>query len=423
MKKLLISLLVPVVFAASCGQNGTVSSPDPAGYSPEAVLYNDWDRAVRIDVDMQNMYVSTPTKIEKPIDLYMSMALALKYNYTRRLITYEDSIIRAGRSPVNRLPEIVSHAGYINDTNSSMSPDLKVAWNMLDISMVYCLSQDKEYKASVAFEESRKVIHNILQETRTLYWKTLTAQRLLPVIDDMTEFMTLEVDDMNAKAKELEQKGETPEVAQLVKKRQYMEAIKNLSALKIGKVVCVACKKPHVCDVFVFDFFCGEEQNVEIFLRGKKVYVRVELCRFGDKPSLSAPYFRVHGIVVVKQLFLCFYFFKIVYNKLRARIKSVVTVLFLSHSHGEIPRFLRSFPAYHSGNAAITQEKNEVFPSAKRNLPQELRYIVRNESILAKNVTKLEIISNEMIFLLQNAGELHIIAPLRENKEGIPCLS
>ena len=103
MKKLLISLLVPVVFAASCGQNGTVSSPDPAGYSPEAVLYNDWDRAVRIDVDMQNMYVSTPTKIEKPIDLYMSMALALKYNYTRRLITYEDSIIRAGRSPVNRL--------------------------------------------------------------------------------------------------------------------------------------------------------------------------------------------------------------------------------------------------------------------------------------------------------------------------------
>ena len=103
---------------------------------------------------------------------------------------------------------------------------------MLDISMVYCLSQDKEYKASVAFEESRKVIHNILQETRTLYWKTLTAQRLLPVIDDMTEFMTLEVDDMNAKAKELEQKGETPEVAQLVKKRQYMEAIKNLSALK-----------------------------------------------------------------------------------------------------------------------------------------------------------------------------------------------
>ena len=69
MKKLLISLLVPVVFAASCGQNGTVSSPDPAGYSPVAVLYYDWDRAVRIDVVMQFMYVSTPTIIEMPIEL------------------------------------------------------------------------------------------------------------------------------------------------------------------------------------------------------------------------------------------------------------------------------------------------------------------------------------------------------------------
>ena len=234
MKKLLITLFIPLLMVAACGQHGFVAAPEEPvpGYSPDMVLYNDWDRAVRVDVDLQNMYVSTPTKIEKPIDLYMVMALALKYNYTRRLISYEDSIIRAGKSPVNRLPEIVSHAGYINDTNSEMSPDLKVAWNMLDISMVYCLSRDNAYKASVAFEESRKVIHNILQETRTLYWKTLTAQRLLPVIDDMTEYMTLEVDEMNARARDLEEKGETPTVEELVKKRQYMEAVKNLAALR-----------------------------------------------------------------------------------------------------------------------------------------------------------------------------------------------
>lgn len=229
MKKLLLSLFIPVMFVASCGQNNAVNSPS---YGPETVYYNDWDRAVRIDVDMQNMYISTPQKIEKPIDLYMAMALALKYNYTRRLITYEDSIIRAGHSPVNRLPEIVSHAGYINDTNSGMSPDLKVAWNMLDMSMVYCQSRDKDYAASVAYEESRKVVHNILQETRTLYWKTLTAQRLLPLIDDMNEYMTLEVDDMNSQAKVLGKKGQNLEMSQLVKKRKYMEAIKKLALLK-----------------------------------------------------------------------------------------------------------------------------------------------------------------------------------------------
>ncbi|MBR1649342.1 MAG: hypothetical protein IJ689_07090 [Alphaproteobacteria bacterium] len=240
MKKLLISLLSAALMLCACGQNkagslATDNSKSRANvvYNPEAAAYNEWDRAIRIDTDMQNMFISTPRKIEKPIDMYMAMALALKYNYTRRLVNYEDSLIRAGSSPVNRLPEIVSHAGYINQTNSTaMNPDLKVAWNVLDMSLIYCQSRDANYKSSVAFEESRKVIHNILQETRTLYWKTLTAQRLLPVVDDMIEFMTLEVDEINSQAKQLADKNESPEVDTLVKKRQYMEAIKKLSSLK-----------------------------------------------------------------------------------------------------------------------------------------------------------------------------------------------
>ncbi len=242
MKKLLISILSATFLLTACGQRKTVlptvdNPPLSKGasvvYNPEAATYNEWDRAVRIDTDMQNMFISTPRKIEKPIDMYMAMALALKYNYTRRLVNYEDSLIRAGTSPVSRLPEIVSHAGYINQPNSSaISPDLKVAWNVLDMSMVYCQTRDADYKSSVAFEESRKVIHNILQETRSLYWRTLAAQKLLPVTDDMIEFMTLEVDDMNATAKQLAEKNEQQPVDLLVKKRQYMEAIKKLSSLK-----------------------------------------------------------------------------------------------------------------------------------------------------------------------------------------------
>jgi len=231
MKKLVISLFAAALTLTACGRDDYDYSKN--AHDPSAVYYNDWDRAVRVDVDMHNMYVSTPRKIEKPIDLYMAMALALKYNYTRRLITYEDSIIRAGMSPVNRLPEIVSNAGYINDTNSKhLSPDLKMAWNMLDMTLVYCLSQNPDYAASVAYEETRKVIHNILQETRTLYWKTLTAQRVLPLIDDMTEFMTLEVDEINAEAKRLEAQGKYIGTEALVKKRDYMDSIKKLATLK-----------------------------------------------------------------------------------------------------------------------------------------------------------------------------------------------
>lgn len=225
MKKLLLSLISGILMLSACSR--------AEGDSPAPAYYSDWDRAIRADVDMQNMFVRSPRKIEKPIDMYMAMALALKYNYTRRMVSYEQSMIKAGKSSFSKLPEIMSNAGYINTNNSvNLSPDLKVAWNILDISTVYYQSLDSSYKNSISFEQGRKVIHNILQETRVLYWKTLEAQKLLPTIDGMIEYMTLEVDEMNASARELAKQGKSMPMTDLVKKRKYMEAVKNLSILK-----------------------------------------------------------------------------------------------------------------------------------------------------------------------------------------------
>lgn len=225
MKKLLLSLISGILMLSACSRT--------EGDSPAPAYYSDWDRAIRADVDMQNMFVRSPRKIEKPIDMYMAMALALKYNYTRRMVSYEQSMLKAGKSSFSKLPEIMSNAGYINTNNSAnLSPDLKVAWNILDISTVYYQSLDSSYKNSISFEQGRKVIHNILQETRVLYWKTLEAQKLLPTIDGMIEYMTLEVDEMNATARELAGQGKSMPMTDLVKKRKYMEAVKNLSILK-----------------------------------------------------------------------------------------------------------------------------------------------------------------------------------------------
>lgn len=233
MKKMLC-LMIGTLSVIACAQkvqqpvDGAVASypqPDPAYYS-------DWDSAIRYDVDMHNMYGKSPTKIEKPLDMYMTMALALKYNYSGRVVRYQESLQKAGKSAYSALPEIVSNAGYINTNYSETSPDLKVAWNILDLSTLYYMRSDESLKQNVATEERRKVIQNILQEARVLYWKALTAQRLLPVIDDTIEHITLDVDEMNIKAKELAEQGQNPETSQLVTKRKYMEAIKNLSALK-----------------------------------------------------------------------------------------------------------------------------------------------------------------------------------------------
>ena len=228
MKKTIVSFSILALLITACSNRPAFVEDVP---SPAA--YTDWDRAIRVDTDMQTMYAATPRKIEKPIDMYMAFALALKYNYTRRLVSYQQSMIEVGKNPVNRLPEIFSSAGYVNPANGgAMDSELKLAWNILDVSTVYYQSKDDWYKSSVAYEQSRKVIHNLMQETRVLYWKALSAQRLLPLIDDMIEYMTLDVDELNSLTAELAKDGKSLNVAELERKRSFMEATKELSAIK-----------------------------------------------------------------------------------------------------------------------------------------------------------------------------------------------
>lgn len=231
MKKILCFVL-GVFAVVSCAKKQAQETYYAPASAPSAAYYSDWDNAIRYDVDMQNMYANTPRKIEKPIDMYMAMALALKYNYSGRVVRYQQSLLQAGKSAYSKLPEIASNAGYVNNNYNDVSPDLKVAWNLLDISTLYYMNTDPAFKKNVSVEESRKVIQNILQEARVLYWKALTAQRLLPVVDQTIEHITLAVDEMNVKAKELAAKNETLTTEELVKKRNYMDAIKKLSDLK-----------------------------------------------------------------------------------------------------------------------------------------------------------------------------------------------
>jgi len=102
MKKLM-TLMTGVLVLTSCGMNNNESTL-AMKQKPEPAYYQEWDRALRADVDMQNMFVRTPRRIEKPLDMYMAMALALKYNYTRRMVSYEESLERAGKSSFNQLP-------------------------------------------------------------------------------------------------------------------------------------------------------------------------------------------------------------------------------------------------------------------------------------------------------------------------------
>lgn len=229
MKKIILFTGAIAGLLAACSstapQEEVVDAPVMSAY------YSDWDKAVRADVDLQNMYIGTPSQISKPVDMYMAMALALKYNYTRRLASYQENLI-TGNINTAALPTMAENLGYENASNSSAVPaDLKVSWNLLDLSSLYYqhgfVSPD-----IAAQEQTRKVINNILLETRTLYWKALAAQRLIPVIDDMSEYLVRVVDELNARSKEMAKAGKVPSTNLLLKKRKYLENIKELATLR-----------------------------------------------------------------------------------------------------------------------------------------------------------------------------------------------
>ncbi len=224
MKKIICFIGAVASFLAACSTTGPVQTIDAPVLS---AYYSDWDRAVRADVDMQNMYIDTPSKITKPIDMYMAMALAIKYNYTRRLASYQESLLKSNITP-SVLPTMAENLGYENTASSPSIPsDLKLSWNLLDLSSMYITSPE-----IITEEQSRKVVNTIMLEARTLYWKALAAQRLLPVIDDMSEYLVRVVDEIESRSTEMAKEGKTPSTNMLVKKRKYLENIKQLSELR-----------------------------------------------------------------------------------------------------------------------------------------------------------------------------------------------
>lgn len=230
MKKIICFMGAFAGFLAACTTSTT--APQITDEAPVlSAYYSDWDRAIRADVDMQNMYIGTPSQITKPIDMYMAMALALKYNYTRRLASYQESLV-AGNISLNALPTMAENLGYENATYSPAVPtDLKVSWNLLDLSSLYYQNSLSASEIS-AQEQSRKVVNNIMLEARSLYWKALAAQRLIPVIDDMNEYLVRVVDEINARSNDMAKAGKKPSTNLLLKKRKYLENIKQLADLR-----------------------------------------------------------------------------------------------------------------------------------------------------------------------------------------------
>ncbi|GAB7260333.1 MULTISPECIES: TolC family protein [Dickeya] len=196
----------------------------------------------RIRQDKVAMF-SKQEPVTAPITLYDAMARALKYNLEARLKVMEQALSQQQLelARYDMLPQMAMSAGYVGRSNTSASSsrsiqtgrqslepstsldqnrdvaDLTMVWNVLDFGVSYVNAKQRADQRWIADERKRKVVHTIIQDVRSAYWRAVAAERLLGRIDSL-------IDRVN-QAREASEHMSTQQVGDPVEALSYRRAL------------------------------------------------------------------------------------------------------------------------------------------------------------------------------------------------------
>lgn len=146
-----------------------------------------------------------------PLTLHQAMARAVKYNLEGRLKVMEEALAKRqlDLASFDMLPRMALSAGYagrnnvsasssqsINTGTQSLEPstsqdrdrgvaDLTMVWNVLDFGVSYVSAKQQADQRLIVQERRRKVVHTIIQDVRSAYWRAVAAERMLQQIDNL----------------------------------------------------------------------------------------------------------------------------------------------------------------------------------------------------------------------------------------------
>ena len=190
--------------------------------------------------------------VTAPITLYDAMARALKYNLESRLKVMESALAQQqlDLSRYDMLPKLAASAGYVGRNNASASSsrsvetgqtslepstsqdrdrdvaDLTMVWNVLDFGVSYVSAKQKSDQRWIAEERKRKVVHTILQDVRSAYWRAVAAERLLGQIDTLID----RVNQAREASERMTAQQVGDQVEALTYRRALIEATRQLEA-------------------------------------------------------------------------------------------------------------------------------------------------------------------------------------------------
>lgn len=223
--------------------------------NPEPLLLE--DRATFAENLSTQIVRPNQEQIGKPIDLYEAMARAIKYNLDQR-VELQESILRneeASTAHWALLPQLVASSGYnkrnnfsgassteilgpreigdpslVSSTSSERSifnADLQATWNILDFGLSYIRAKQANDEYLIALEQRRRVINQIIQEVRTVYWRAASAERLLGRI----RLLKTKTDEALSESRALLARKGTPPLAALTYQRELLSVKREVQQL------------------------------------------------------------------------------------------------------------------------------------------------------------------------------------------------
>ncbi|MBE7373379.1 TolC family protein [Pseudomonas lopnurensis] len=164
----------------------------------------------RAQSDLQTMFADQEP-LSGPLTLHQAMARAVKYNLEARLKVMEEAMAQrqVDLARFDMLPRMALSAGYAGRDNVSASSsqsietgtqslepstsqdrdrgvaDLTMVWNVLDFGVSYVSAKQQGDQRLIVQERRRKVIHTIIQDVRSAYWRAVAADSLLSQIDTL----------------------------------------------------------------------------------------------------------------------------------------------------------------------------------------------------------------------------------------------
>lgn len=152
--------------------------------------------------------------ITAPLTLPEAIARALKYNLDHRTKLLEQSLAVAqfDLSKMDMLPQLMAGVGYsgrdrenirsavdsvtglpslsnpfITSEPEHVTADLGLTWNLLDFGVSYYGAKQNADRLLVANERRRQAMHELIQRTRSAFWRAVAADKLQSAVENNLE--------------------------------------------------------------------------------------------------------------------------------------------------------------------------------------------------------------------------------------------